>query len=99
MYPVRLRITYNYLILQIAEDVYCYKASGVQVTTHWELPIVIQWPCKVRFNFKTQSGSISFGIVFVAAPDQNSNIHPNDIKIESVEDMAVVHSTQKPGKA
>ena len=72
-----------------------YNASDVLVQATWELPIVIQWPqSKVRFEFVSNPSEISFGIVFVAAPDEDQDI--NDLEIETIEEMNRVSSAIEP---
>jgi hypothetical protein len=71
--------------------VFTYNATDVLVQTTWELPIVIQYPdSKVKFEFCSNPGDISFGIVFVAAPEEDQRIE--DLEIETVEEMGIVHS-------
>lgn len=61
------------------------------VQSSWELPIVIQWPqSKVSYEFTSTPGDISFGIVFVPAPDEPRDA--DDLEIETVEEIARVSS-------
>lgn len=58
----------------------------------WELPIVVQWPnSSVHYEFSSTPGDISFGIVFVAAPDESEAV--DDLEIETVEEMDLVPSS------
>ena len=68
-----------------------YNATDVLVQTTWELPIVIQYPeSTVQFEFCSNPGDISFGIVFVAAPEEGQDL--NDLELETVEEMGLVRS-------
>lgn len=59
--------------------------------TTWELPIVIQYPeSTVHFEFCSNPGDISFGIIFVASPEEGQDI--NDLEIETVQEMDIVRS-------
>lgn len=63
--------------------------------TTFELPIVIQWPdSTVKFEFCSNPGDISFGIVFVAAPEEGQDIE--NLEIETVEEMGRVTSNIEP---
>eukprot|EP01031_Cornospumella_fuschlensis_P037667 gene37667-45758_t len=76
------------------DDEFVYKASDVLVQSSWELPIVIQWPqSKVNYEFTSTPGDISFGIVFVPAPDEPRD--PDDLDIETVEEIARVSSNNE----
>lgn len=62
------------ILLQTTDDVFVYNATDVLVQSTWELPIVIQWPqSHVTFEFTSQPGEISFGIMFVAAPESDDH--------------------------
>ena len=59
--------------------------------TTWELPIAIQYPeSTVHFEFCSNPGDISFGIIFVASPEEGQDI--NDLEIETVQEMDIVRS-------
>lgn len=74
---------------KINDDVFTYNATDVLVQSSWELPIVIQCPgSTVEFEFCSNPTEISFGIVFVAAPEEGQN--ENDLEIETVEEMSKV---------
>jgi hypothetical protein len=61
------------------------------VQTTWELPIVIQYPTSsVSYEFTSTPSDISFGIVFVAAPDEPQSV--DELEIETVEEMSRVPS-------
>eukprot|EP01032_Pedospumella_encystans_P031889 gene31889-35996_t len=78
-------------IKHISEDKYVYNATDVLVQTTWELPIVIQYPeSTVHFEFCSNPGDISFGIIFVASPEEGQDI--NDLEIETVQEMDIVRS-------
>lgn len=69
--------------LQIDDEVFVYNATDVLVQTTWELPIVIQCPeSTVNFEFCSNPGDISFGIVFVAAPEEDQD--DSQLEIETV---------------
>lgn len=76
---------------QTQDTTYVYNATDVLVQTTWELPIVVQYPeSTVQFEFCSNPGDISFGIVFVAAPEEGQD--PDDLEIETVEEMGLVRS-------
>ena len=86
-----LNILDNHLLLQTTDETYVYNATDVLVQTTWELPIVIQCPeSTVSFEFCSNPGDISFGIVFVAAPEEGQDLQ--DLDIETVEEMGIVRS-------
>jgi hypothetical protein len=61
------------------------------VQAAWELPIVIQWPkAVVNYEFSSTPGDISFGVVFVAAPEEGEQV--DDLDMETVEEMDRVPS-------
>ncbi len=61
------------------------------VQSTWELPIVIQWPeSSVKFEFSCTPSDITFGVVFVAAPEEDQDV--DDLEIETIEEMALVNS-------
>ncbi len=75
---------------------FVYNASDVLVQSIWELPIVIQWPDSiVSYKFTSQHGDISFGIMFVAAPEED-NPEVEDLEVETVEDVNRVPSSSEP---
>ncbi len=81
--------------LQATDDVYVYNATDVLVQSTWELPIVIQWPeSTVKFEFSCSPSDITFGIVFVAAPEEDQDL--NDLEIETIEEMGRVDSSHEP---
>lgn len=52
---------------------------------------MVQYPeSTVQFEFCSNPGDISFGIVFVAAPEEGQD--PDDLEIETVEEMGLVRS-------
>jgi len=52
---------------------------------------VIQYPeSTVNFEFCSNPGDISFGIIFVASPEEGQDI--NDLEIETVQEMDIVRS-------
>ena len=79
----------------LSDEVYTYNATDVLVQASWELPIVVQWPeSKVTFEFSSAPGDISFGILFVAAPEEDQRIE--DLDVETVEQMGIVKSNLEP---
>lgn len=61
------------------------------VQSTFELPIIIQWPQSiVEYEFSSTPSEISFGIVFVAAPEEGQSV--SDLEIEPVEEMCRVPS-------
>ncbi len=61
------------------------------VQSTWELPVVIQWPDSVvSYEFSTQQGDISFGILFIAAPIEGED--DENLDVESVEEIVRVPS-------
>lgn len=76
---------------RVADEEFIYRASDVLVQATWELPIVVQWPgSTVTYEFSSTPGDISFGIVFVAAPDTLQEVE--DLDIETVEEMSTAPS-------
>ncbi|KAJ1442888.1 hypothetical protein B484DRAFT_426708 [Ochromonadaceae sp. CCMP2298] len=74
-----------------ADEVFVYNATDVLVQSTWELPIVVQYPdSTVHYQFCASPGSITFGVVFVAAPEEEQDL--SDLEIETVEDMQMVNS-------
>jgi hypothetical protein len=72
-----------------------YNATDVLVQSTWELPIVVQWAdSKVSFEFISNPSDISFGIVFVAAPDENQP--KKELEIETVVEMGKVYTDSEP---
>eukprot|EP00981_Chlorochromonas_danica_P000957 scaffold229_cov155-Ochromonas_danica.AAC.5 len=77
---------------QAEDEEFLYRASDVLVQTTWELPIVVQCPrASVSYEFTSSPGDIAFGIVFVAAPNESQR--PEDLDIETVEEMVKVPSS------
>lgn len=72
-----------------------YNATDVLVQSTWELPIVIQWPGSVvKFEFSCDPSDISFGVVFVAAPEEDQDAE--DLEIETIEELGRVSCETEP---
>jgi hypothetical protein len=80
---------------KVEDETFHYKATDVLVQSTWELPLIIQWPgSKINFEFSTQRGDIQFGIVFVAALEDNQN--QDDVEVETIEEMSRHRSDIEP---
>lgn len=81
----------------IDDETFVYRATEVAVKNAWELPIIIQYPdSTVEFEFTCTPGEISFGVMFVPAPEDDKDIAPEDIEIEMVEEMTSVECNINP---
>jgi hypothetical protein len=64
------------------------------VQSVWELPVIVQCPkAVVTYEFHSTPSDLSFGILFVPAPDQDSYI--DDLELETVEEMERVPSHEE----
>lgn len=80
---------------QATDDDFVYNGTDVLVQSTWELPIVIQWPdSSVNFEFSVSPSEISFGIVFVAAPVDDSDT--SDLEMETIVEMGRVQCDVEP---
>lgn len=80
-------------INKVVDEIFTYNATDVLVQAIWELPIVIQWPeSVVNYKFTTQHGDISFGVMFVAAPEEDDP-EVEDLEVETVEEISRVPSS------
>ncbi len=88
------RLSDRQFLKQIEDETYSYRATDLLVQTAWELPIVIQWPkAVVNYEFNSTPGDISFGVVFVAAPEEGEEV--DDLDMETVEEMDRVPSNSE----
>jgi hypothetical protein len=71
-------------IKQVEDDTFQYHAQDVLIQSHWELPIVIQYPNSViSYKFASSPGDLSFGIMFVPAMEEGQT--EDDIDVETLE--------------
>jgi hypothetical protein len=80
---------------KVDDETFHYKGTDVLVQSTWELPLIVQWPgSKINFEFSTLQGDIQFGIVFVAALEENQQ--QNDVEVETIEEMTRHRSDVEP---
>eukprot|EP01033_Poteriospumella_lacustris_P018175 gene18175-13050_t len=67
-------------LTKVADEDFVYKCSDVLVQSALEVPIIVQWPeATVEFDFYSKLGDISFGVVFVAAPEEDCEVCDEDV--------------------
>lgn len=80
---------------RLNDDVFRYNGQDVLVQSTWELPIIIQYPnSKIKFEVSSNEGDIQFGIMFVAALEEDQP--DEDMVTEVIDDMGIVETHIKP---